>query len=153
MDRPGVTTVLYQSLASLPIFVPDLTPVPSEVVEVLAQITSSDAVLFATPEYAGGLPGALKNLLDWTVGGGQLNDKSVAWLDVSNPGRGAGAREQLRTVLGYVAARIVESACLHINVERNGGTNLGDDARDQLQQAVERLIAAIEEDRPAHADS
>ena len=36
---------------------------------------------------------------------------------------------------------------------RNGGTNLGDDARDQLQQAVERLIAAIEEDRPAHADS
>ena len=81
-------TELYQGLSSLPVFVPDLAPVPLEVVDLLARISDADAVLFATPEYAGGLPGALKNLLDWTVGGGQLYDKLVAWLDVANPGRG-----------------------------------------------------------------
>jgi chromate reductase, NAD(P)H dehydrogenase (quinone) len=82
------------------------------------------------------------------VGGGQLYDKLVAWLDVANPGRGAGARDQLRTVLGYVAARVVEPACVHINLDRNrGSSTLGDGAGRHIQQAIERLQAAIEEDR------
>jgi NAD(P)H-dependent FMN reductase len=34
-------------------------------------IRASDGLLFSTPEYAGGLPGAFKNLLDWTVGDGR----------------------------------------------------------------------------------
>jgi chromate reductase len=148
LDRPGVTTDLYEGLSNLPVFVPDVAPVPAEVVDLLARISRADAVVFATPEYAGGLPGALKNLLDWTVGGGQLYGKLVAWLDVANPGRGAGAREQLRTVLGYVAARIVEPACVHINLDRNGGSvGLGDGADRQLEQAVGRLRAAVEEDK------
>jgi chromate reductase len=150
LDHPGVKTDLYQDLSKMPVFVPDLAPVPAEVVDLLAQLSAADAVLFATPEYAGGLPGALKNLLDWTVGGGQLYGKLVAWLDVANPGRGAGARDQLRTVLGYVAARIVEPACVHINLDRNGGSaSLGDGADRQLGQAVGRLTAAIQEDRHA----
>lgn len=148
LDLPGVNTELYQGLPEIPVFVPDLSPIPAEVVDLLARISRADAVLFATPEYAGGIPGALKNLLDWTVGGGQLYDKLVAWLDIANPGRGAGARDQLRTVLGYVAARIVEPACVHINLDRNGGSlTLGDGAGRHLHQAIEQLQAAIEEDR------
>jgi NAD(P)H-dependent FMN reductase len=147
-ELPGVTTDLYQGLSRLPVFVPDVTPVPAEVDDLLSRISRADAVVFATPEYAGGLPGALKNLLDWTVGGGQLYDKLVAWLDVANPGRGAGARDQLRTVLGYVAARVVDPACVHINLDRNGGyATLGDGAEKHLHHALGRLMAAIEEDR------
>ena len=148
LDHPGVSTELYHGLLQLPVFVPDLRSLPVEVVDLLERISRADAVVFATPEYAGGMPGALKNLLDWTVGGGQLYDKLVAWLDVANPGRGAGARGQLRTVLGYVAARVVESACVHISLDRNGGSlTLGDGAGRHLQQAIERLKAAIDEDR------
>ena len=55
------------------------------------QLADADAVLFCTPEYAGTLPGSLKNLLDWTVGGGELYGKPVAWINVANPGRGDGA--------------------------------------------------------------
>lgn len=100
-----------------------------EIDDRLARISRADAVVFATPEYAGGLPGSLKNLLDWTVGGGQLYDKLVAWVDVANPGRGGGARGQLRTVLGYVGARVVEAASVHVNLDRNGGSvTLGDGA-------------------------
>jgi hypothetical protein len=46
------------------------------------EITAADAVLFCTPEYAGTLPGSFKNLLDWTVGGGQLDNKPTAWIPV-----------------------------------------------------------------------
>jgi chromate reductase, NAD(P)H dehydrogenase (quinone) len=46
-------------------------------------------VLLAVPEYAFGIPGAFKNALDWTVGGGSLFRKPVALLDVAPPGRGA----------------------------------------------------------------
>jgi len=66
-------------------------------------IASADAVLFCTPEYAGTLPGSLKNLLDWTVGGTELTDKPVAWVKVAaDQRRGEGAHSTLATALGYV---------------------------------------------------
>jgi NAD(P)H-dependent FMN reductase len=75
-------------------------------------------VLFCTPEYAGTLPGSFKNLLDWTVGGGQLYGKPVAWINVAAQGRGQGAQDALASVLGYVGAVIVETACRRIPVDR-----------------------------------
>ena len=41
-------------------------------------VAGADLVLLATPEYAGGMPGSLKNALDWLVGSGELYDKDVA---------------------------------------------------------------------------
>ena len=69
-------------------------------------------MLFCTPEYAGALPGSFKNLLDWTVGTGALHGKPVGWVNVANPGRGEGALAELITVLGYVGAKMIDSACL-----------------------------------------
>jgi chromate reductase, NAD(P)H dehydrogenase (quinone) len=146
INHPGVVSELYQGLLLLPAFVPDLVPTPGEVDDLLAQIMRADAVVFSTPEYAGGLPGTLKNLLDWTVGGGQLYEKPVAWLDVANVGRGRGALEQLRTVLAYVAARVIEPACVQIGIERVGGsTTLREGATQQLHETLLRLIAATKE--------
>ena len=118
---PGrVTTAVYDGLASLPAFNPDHDgdDVPQAVAELRKQIASADAVLFCTPEYAGSLPGSFKNLLDWTVGGGQLYGKPAAWINVAAPGRGQGAQDTLATVLGYVGAVIVEAACRDIPVDR-----------------------------------
>jgi chromate reductase len=143
-DLGIVTTELYEGLRSLPAFVPD-GPVPAEVADLLGRIQAADAIVFSTPEYAGGLPGALKNLLDWTVGGGQLYGKPVAWLDVANPGRGLGARTQLRTVLDYVGARIVEDACVHVTLDRTDGEmRLPHDEELTLSTSTEALRAAIE---------
>ena len=145
-DHPVVTTDRYTGLREIPAFVPDEQPVPA-VSDLLARITAADAVVFSTPEYAGGLPGALKNLLDWTVGGGELYGKPVAWLDVANPGRGHGARAQLETVLGYVGARVVVAACVHVTIDRvDGVVVLGDRAEQELATAVEALAAAVGED-------
>jgi chromate reductase len=118
---PGVTAVLYQGLAGLPAFNPDhdgdLLPEPAT--KLRAEIAAAGAALFCTPEYAGTLPGSLKNLLDWTVGGGQLYGKPVAWLNVAAENRGQGAQQTLASVLGYVGAVVVEPACRHLPVDRS----------------------------------
>jgi NAD(P)H-dependent FMN reductase len=77
----GVATVQYDGLATLPAFNPDDDQddrLPATVLDLRQQLAGADAVLFCTPEYAGSLPGSFKNLLDWTVGGGELSGKPVA---------------------------------------------------------------------------
>jgi chromate reductase len=120
---PGIETVSYDGMATLPHFNPDddFDPLTPAVVELRAAIAGADAVLFCTPEYAGALPGSFKNLLDWTVGGGEVYGKPVAWINVAGvhaPTRGANAHASLRTVLGYVGAEIVEPATGAIPVPR-----------------------------------
>jgi NAD(P)H-dependent FMN reductase len=141
LDLPDLSTDLYESLRELPAFVPDEEPVPAPVPDLLDRIRAADAVLICTPEYAGGLPGSLKNLLDWTVGGGELYEKPVAWLDVANPGRGEGARAQLAVVLGYVGAHVVSGACVHVAVERDeDGVRIAPAALPDVVGAVTTLL-------------
>ena len=115
-----VRAVLYEGLSGLPAFNPDddYEPLHPAVAELRRQITEADALLFCTPEYAGGLPGSFKNLLDWTVGGGEIYGKPVAWINVAAEGRGLQAEESLATVLGYVGAQPIESACVRLPVAR-----------------------------------
>src|SRR5215469_1752534 len=115
-----VTAVLYDGLTRLTPFNPDEDGdhLPWEPARLREEIAAADAVLFCTPEYAGTLPGSFKNLLDWTVGGGQLYGKPAAWINVAGPGRGQGAQDALASVLGYVGAVIVETACRRIPVDR-----------------------------------
>ncbi|HEY2765169.1 MAG TPA: NADPH-dependent FMN reductase [Pseudonocardiaceae bacterium] len=116
-----VTAVLYDRLAELPAFNPDddHDPLPPAVADLREQIAAADGVLFCTPEYAGALPGSFKNLLDWTVGGGEIYGKPVAWINVAAQGRGMNAAASLATVLSYVGATVVESACADLFVPRD----------------------------------
>lgn len=150
-----VRTVLYGGLAALPYFNPDddADPLPGPVAELRTAIDEADAVLVCTPEYAGTLPGAFKNLLDWTVGGTEICDKPTAWVNAAAPGRGQGAAATLRTVLGYTGADIVEPACVRISVARNAvgpdGVITDPGAREQLGQVLTLLTeraAEVERD-------
>ncbi len=144
----GVRAVNYDGLGALPHFNPDLDadPLPPAVAELRAQIESCDAVLFCTPEYAGTLPGSLKNLLDWTVGGTSLTGKPVAWVNAAaDPRRGSGASATLRMVLGYVQACIVEAACVHIGVE---GADVGPDGlvgSERTRASITATLGALVE--------
>jgi chromate reductase len=130
----GIACRLYDGLDALPHFNPDddWEPLPPAVVDLRASIAAADAVLFCTPEYAGALPGSFKNLLDWTVGGGEMYGRPVAWINASGlPTGAADAHASLRTVLGYLSTEIVEDACVHIPVPRQavGDDGLIDDPR------------------------
>ena len=128
---PGVEASLYEGMTALPHFNPDddVDPLPAPVADLRRRIAAADAVLFCTPEYAGALPGTFKNLLDWTVGGPEMYEKPVAWVNASgSPTRAAKAHESLATVLRTIHAEIVEEACTHIAVPRDGvGTDGGVD--------------------------
>ncbi|MFD9355058.1 NADPH-dependent FMN reductase [Streptomyces sp. NPDC060031] len=142
---PDVRTVRYEGLAELPHFNPDhdTEPLPAPVAELRAAIAGAAAVLICTPEYAGTLPGSFKNLLDWTVGGTEICDKPAAWVTAAAPGRGQGAEDTLRTVLGYTGAAIVEPACVRIPVDRGmrdaDGIITDADARERLVKVLAAL--------------
>src|SRR6202012_2190343 len=111
------------------------------------EVEASDAVLFCTPEYAGAMPAALKNLLEWTIGDAGTYQKPVAWINAAGgaaPPGGADAHDALRKVLSYAGADIVEDACARIPVERAqvGEDGLITDAgvRDEIA-AVVRVLA------------
>ena len=142
----GIACRRYESLAALPHFNPDddWDPLPPAVVDLRASIAAADAVLFCTPEYAGALPGSFKNLLDWTVGGGEMYGKRVAWINASGlPTGAADAHASLRKVLGYLATEIVEDACAHVPVARQA---VGDDgliADPRLRERIADVLAAL----------
>ncbi|MBP0451810.1 MULTISPECIES: NADPH-dependent FMN reductase [unclassified Kitasatospora] len=143
----GVTATYYTGLAALPHFNPDddTDPLPGPVIELRAAIEAADALLICTPEYAGTLPGAFKNLLDWTVGGTEISDKPSAWINAAAPGRGQGAEATLRTVLGYTGAAVLEEACVRIPLDRAavGPDGLATDplVRDRIGEVLARLAA------------
>ena len=120
LDVPGVVTTLWDRLVDIPAFVPDDGAEPPQTVTALRLLlASADAVVFCTPEYAGTLPGSFKNAIDWLVGSGELYRTPTAWINVGNPGRGAGAEVTLATVLGYVDADVIDEACVRIPVGRD----------------------------------
>lgn len=84
---PGMLISLYDGLGDLPHFNPDLdaeaVEPPHAVAELRNQIQIADGLLFSTPEYAHGVPGSLKNALDWLVSGSEIVDKPVAILNPS----------------------------------------------------------------------
>jgi NAD(P)H-dependent FMN reductase len=148
----GVETVCYEGVSQLPHFNPDddTDPLHPEVAALRASIAEADALLFCTPEYAGGLPGSFKNLLDWTVGGGEIYRKPVGWMNASGFTDGAAnAHASLQLVLGYVGATIVPAACVRIPVPRAavGPEGLIDDP--DIRAHVATTLAAL----AAHLDS
>ncbi len=140
-----VSAVLYDGLSGLPAFNPDddQEPLPPAVAELRAQIATSDAVLFCTPEYAGALPGSFKNLLDWTVGGGEMYGKPVAWMTVAAEGRGVDAEESLATVLGYVGATPIEAACARLPVARDAVGPDGLVTEPTLRKRIAEVVVTI----------
>ena len=147
----GLTASLFGATTELPYFDPDCDDedLPQSVAELRRAIDAANALVFSTPEYAGALPGAFKNLLDWTVGGMEMAGKPVGWVNVSNnPGRAAATYASLETVLGYVNADIVPGACVAIPI---GHAAVGPDAmiaeapvRAELKKVCFAILARID---------
>src|SRR5436305_8550162 len=96
---------IYDGLGKLPHFNPDddaegATPPPA-VAELRAMLANADGILISSPEYAHGVPGSLKNALDWLVSDGALVGKAVALINASPVG-GEFARDSLVETLTTV---------------------------------------------------
>jgi chromate reductase, NAD(P)H dehydrogenase (quinone) len=128
---PDVMVDVWDGLAALPPFSPDddgdVPPAP--VAAFRAQLRGADAVIFCTPEYAFGMPGALKNALDWLVSSGEVNRRPVAALAAS-PSAEGGVRALgwLRQTLTAMDAIVPPAATFTVPFVRQ---RLADGAADE----------------------
>ncbi|BAY66680.1 NADPH-dependent FMN reductase (plasmid) [Calothrix brevissima NIES-22] len=148
---PGVDLTIYEGLADLPHFNPELDSElpPSSVKNLREQLQSSDGVLICTPEYAYGMPGVLKNALDWIVSSGELVGKPVATISASPSEFGADkAHASLLLTLTALAANIIEGASLtvpFVTKKLNGKGELTDpDTVKSLISALNTFVRGIE---------
>jgi chromate reductase, NAD(P)H dehydrogenase (quinone) len=111
----GISIEVYTDLGHLPLFNPDLeTPLPLIVARLRSKLMESDAVLIASPEYAHGITGSLKNLLDWMVGCESFVNKPVGLFNTSP--RAVHAQASLREVISVMSALIVPEASLTLPI-------------------------------------
>jgi len=148
---PSVRVSLYSGLASLPHFNPDLDgdgAVPPDAVQDLrSQVAEADGLLICSPEYAHGVPGALKNALDWLVSGAEILAKPIGLLNASP--RSTIAQASLAETLRTMSTVLVAGASLELPL----GGRRGDAASIAADPDLARVLgAALEAIASAAAD-
>jgi chromate reductase, NAD(P)H dehydrogenase (quinone) len=157
LAAPELDVVLFDGIGALPHFNPDLdgegAVAAAPVAAWRAALAAARALVLCTPEYAHGMPGVLKNALDWLVGSGELDGKPVL-LVTASPGGGAHTHAQLGEVLRTMSARVLDEASLRLQFVRShlapDGSVADPAVRAQLRRALDGLVAAIDDaDRAA----
>jgi NAD(P)H-dependent FMN reductase len=112
----GNEFIIYDKIGELPHFNPDLDneKAPPEVRELRGMINRSDAIVISTPEYAHGIPGSLKNALDWLVSTVLLENKPVAVI-LGSASEGTFARDALLEVLRTMNAKVSSQLVLTVS--------------------------------------
>lgn len=150
--RAPYSTNIYADLGDLPHFNPDLDhePLPEAVLKLRAAIQNASALLISTPEYAGTMPGALKNLLEWTIGGVEISGIPTAWINPStNPLRAKDTYSTLATVLGYTGAVLIDEACVDVPVPRQSISPDGLIHDETIRQVITQSLASLTQAIPA----
>ena len=115
---PDVEITLYERLGELPHFNPDLDidggSVPPAVLDLRARVGRADGLLISSPEYAHGVPGAMKNALDWLVASVEFPGKPVALLSAS--ARSIYVQAALVEILTTMSARLIADASVTVPV-------------------------------------
>lgn len=150
---PGAEIELYGGLEQIPAYNEDVDTdgaVPAPVRELRERIGAADALLIATPEYIGSVPGALKNALDWASrphGASALAGKPAAVIGSSpSPFGAAWAQESLRRVLTISGAPVLEREMTVGRVdERFTGGDLSDlGTREEIGELLVELAEMAE---------
>lgn len=138
----GVDVQLCTLIGDLPLFNPDLeAALPLSVLALQAQIARADALLIASPEYAHGVTGAIKNLLDWLVSFEPFVNKPVAVLNASPRAHHADAA--LRETLKTMSAVIVEAASVSIPLLGSGLSEAAMAGDPAVVEAIKTSLAAL----------
>jgi NAD(P)H-dependent FMN reductase len=139
---PGIVLAAHPPLGALPLFNPDLEAAPPAAVAALREaVAGAEALVFASPEYAHGVTGTIKNALDWLVSFEPFVHKPVAVLNASP--RAHHADDALRETLKTMSATLVEPACIAVPLL---GAHLDEDgmvASPSVAAALAGALAAL----------
>jgi len=139
----GVDFAVWEGLADLPVYSEDGDGGSLSLAGFRSAVADADAVLIATPEYNGSIPGGLKNALDW---GSRPRDtavfrgKPVAVISAS-PGSFGGiwAAAETKKILGLMGSRVVDA---ELSLPKANERLLEPDAEllDQVRAVGELLV-------------
>jgi chromate reductase len=148
---PGAELAIYDDLKSIPPYDADddRGEGPAEVDALRHAIERADAILIATPEYNGSIPGQLKNALDWVsrpIATNPLRGKPVGTIGASPGSFGAiWAQADLRKVVGIIGGKLVgeETPIAEADLKFDEAGRLTDeDAREALTATITELVDA-----------
>jgi chromate reductase, NAD(P)H dehydrogenase (quinone) len=150
LSPENVEMKLYRGLGDLPHFNPDLESTEMlEVKNLRQQLKWSDGLLISSPEYAHGVPGVLKNALDWLVSGEEFVGKPIALFNASP--RAIHAQASLTEIVTTMAGRIVPEASITVSLlGKNldaGGIIANSKISSEVQNALVAFAIAIEQFR------
>lgn len=131
---------IYGGLRNIPAF-DDNDQLPEPVMDFIQQITEADAVFFCIPEYAFGVPGALKNALDWTVSSTAFSDKPVALITAAS--NGEKAHDALSLTLTAIGSLLSEETKLLIPFIRTKLNEKGQMEDLNILISIKRIISVL----------
>ncbi len=140
---------IFQGLTEIPHFNPDIdndNP-PKAVADFRKQLSEADGVLICTPEYAMGVPGTLKNAIDWAVSSCEFSHKPVALITASSVGQKA--HLSLLETLKIIECNIPDDSQLLISFVKtkinSEGKIINSETLDLIKKVVASLCRTIEE--------
>jgi len=135
---------IFDGLMSIPPFNPDddgaQPPLPVRIFR--DKIKSADGIVICTPEYAMGVPGVLKNAIDWTVSSCDFSGKPTALITASSSGEKG--HSSLTETLLVIEAQMPEETRLLISFVKTKVSNEGRITDEKTLTDIKRLIAAFE---------
>lgn len=105
---------MFEDLLYLPAFNPEesFENTPAKVLDFRTLLQIADGILICTPEYAHGVPGILKNAIDWTVSSAEFSNKPTVLITASTDGKYGHA--SLLETLKVIEAKNIEDLQLLI---------------------------------------
>jgi chromate reductase, NAD(P)H dehydrogenase (quinone) len=139
----GVDIILYEGLGALPHFNPDLDgdKPPQSVLELRYEVGLADGLLISSPEYAHGVPGSLKNALDWLVASVEFPGKAVALLNTLP--RATHASAQLSEILVTMGARLIPEASVTLAFPIRRSDGAGFVPNPELSRTLGSTLSAL----------
>ena len=143
MIPDGTNYTIYNGLRDIPAFDPgiDSDNPPPTVSDLREKVSQADGIVICTPEYAFGVPGALKNALDWTVSTGSFSGKPTALITASTGGENA--HEALIKILGAIDAKLSRETTLLIQFVRSKMDDDGNITDPITAQKLKNLAEAF----------
>jgi chromate reductase len=120
---------------------------PASVIALKDLIVLADALLIATPEYNNGMPGVLKNAIDWAsrpAAASVLRDKPVVVMGVSpGPGAAARAQQQVRDAVVYTGGCVLPEPELLVHAAIGKFDEAGNVTDPELRAQVVDMVRAL----------
>jgi chromate reductase, NAD(P)H dehydrogenase (quinone) len=137
-----VTMTVYPSLGDIPLFNPDIEATdPLPVATLRREIIAADALIIASPEYAHGVTGVIKNALDWMVSTEAFVDKPVALFNASP--YSTYSPPALKEIVTVMSAKVIDAASIDVALR---GAKLREDeivTHSEMSPTIRQALAAL----------